>query len=54
MCVYVLGEGGEGACLNRYISVTSWPPKQKFLAPFLFASTSYSLQRKIREVEKKF
>ena len=29
MCIYVCVWG----CLDKYISVATWPPKQKFLAP---------------------
>ena len=29
MCIYVCVCG----CLDKYISIATWPPKQKFLAP---------------------
>ena len=29
MCIYVC----VWSCLDKYISVATWPPKQKFLAP---------------------
>ena len=32
MCIYVC----VWSCLDKYISVATWPPKQKFLAPPLF------------------
>ena len=31
MCVYI-GGGVGGACLDRYISVTTWQPQTKILA----------------------
>ena len=34
MCIYVCVRG----CLDRYISVATWPPKQKFLAPPLVSN----------------
>ena len=35
LCVCVWG------CLDKYISVATWPPKQKFLAPPLDVDSSF-------------
>ena len=39
MCIYVCVWG----CLDKYISVATWPPKQKFLAPPLAAYTHFRI-----------
>ena len=42
MCIYVCVWG----YLDKYISVATWPPKQKFLAPPLFLGVLLNVNRK--------
>ena len=49
VCIYICVCGG--GCVDKYISVATWPPKQKFLTPPL--KKRVTIQRKDKQLEGK-